>query len=249
MSIEANALAYFQSISAELASKSERIRQLIGDSHFLSDGHHKEYLLQSVLERFLPAGFVCSRGFVVRDSQLKIRSKEQDLLIVDTRIHAPLFRESGVIVTFPENVRAAISVKTTLSSSEINDALQGLESIPDISSSNPIWRGIFGFCLDEGWEAKPQNFVNWLKKSQPPNIGQSRLASWRCGAIACDAKLFVTMNQIRKHEQVRAYSTDLATALFIAELTDHLATVFKPQSSGINDLLAGIDFPRIDTAS
>jgi hypothetical protein len=249
MSIEPNALEYFRSISAELASKANRIRQLIGDSHFLSDGHHKEYLLQSVIERFLPATFVCSRGFVVRDSQLKIRSKEQDLLIIDTRMHAPLFRESGVIVTFPENVRAVISVKSTLSSNSVNDALDGLASIPDIDSTSPLWHGIFAFGADKGWDAKPQNFVNWLKKSQTSNDDSSRLTSWRCGAIACDALLFITKNQVDKREQIRAYATDLAAALFIAELTDHLATTFKAQSRGINDLLAGVDFPKIEAAS
>ncbi|MBX3426062.1 MAG: hypothetical protein KF688_10315 [Pirellulales bacterium] len=159
MPIEANVHAYFRSISSELASKADRIRQLIGDSHFLSDGHHKEYLLQSVFERFLPAGYLCSRGFVVRDSQLKMRSKEQDLLIVDTRRHAPLFRESGVIVTFPENVRAVVSVKSTLTSAAVDDALQGLASIPNIPSATPFWRGVFGFRLDSAWEAKPYIFI------------------------------------------------------------------------------------------
>ena len=109
MTIESNPTEYLSSLSVEIKSRFNRTRNLIGDKHWLTDGHHKEYLIQGVLDRFLPSGFVCGRGFVVRDQDLQCISKEQDLLIVDCRKTMPLFNESGVVVSFPENVRCALT--------------------------------------------------------------------------------------------------------------------------------------------
>ncbi len=244
MTIEPSAYNYLRSISAELASKSDRIRHLIGDSHFLTDGHHKEYILQSVLGRFLPSGYLCSRGFVVRDGNLQFRSKEQDLLIVDCRKHAPLFHESGVIVTFPENVRAVISVKSTIDSTTVSDALEGLESMPDIPSASPCWRGVFGFQIGDNWSNKPELAIKWLKQS--PEAGKARLSPWTSGAIACDSRMFITVDRSSGQLRVRGYHTELSTALFVAELIDHIASTQQDPSSGINDLLSAITFDQID---
>lgn len=245
LAIQPDVKAYLQSISGELESKANRIRNLIGDSHFLSDGHHKEYVLQTVLENFLPSGYICSRGFVVRDSNLQYRSTEQDLLIVDCKMHSPLFMESGVIVTFPENVRAAISVKTTIDPSSVADALKGLNSIPVISSVSPFWRGIFGFQMGDSWRANAKLAIKWLKSNTSDKKG-TQLSSWACGAICCSSNMFITIDANQDAPRIRGYRTKLSTALFVAELVDHIAAQQKTSSRGINDLLGGMEFEKID---
>lgn len=118
---------YLESLGLELESQMNRVRALIGESHWITDGHHKEYLLAGVLERFLPTGFTACRGFVVRDQSARDLSKEQDLLVIDTRSQRPLFLQHGIAVTFLEQVVAAISVKTKMAPEELNNAVVGLE--------------------------------------------------------------------------------------------------------------------------
>ena len=49
MPIQRNFLEYHKSIARELEATKDRIRQLIGDKHWLTDGEHKEAVLRRVL--------------------------------------------------------------------------------------------------------------------------------------------------------------------------------------------------------
>src|SRR4051794_17511886 len=44
-----NRQRYLVSLAEELYAQANRVRDLIGDAHWLSDGHHKEYLLIDLL--------------------------------------------------------------------------------------------------------------------------------------------------------------------------------------------------------
>jgi hypothetical protein len=68
------------------------VRDLIGSKHWLSDGHHKEFLLTALLERHLPAGTIAGRGFVIHPDEPDQCSTEQDILVVDSTREAPVFR-------------------------------------------------------------------------------------------------------------------------------------------------------------
>jgi hypothetical protein len=74
---------YFQSLSEELHSQSSRVRQLIGGAHWGHDGRHKEVLLRNLVRRHCPSTVLVSSGFVISRNDPEIRSKEQDILIVD----------------------------------------------------------------------------------------------------------------------------------------------------------------------
>lgn len=243
MTIETNAGAYLRSISEELRSKANRVRNLIGAAHFLTDGHHKEYLLSSVIERFLPQGIVCARGFVVRDHNLSVVSKEQDLLLVDVRASAPLFYESGVIVTFPENVRAAVSVKSTLNSSTLTDAIAGLNSIPRIESAISPWFGVYSFQRDSAWNDKAYLALKWAKSRLNEEELDRSLKDWSYGAICCDSGVYLRMTNTGE-PSIRGYNTPLATALFIAALIQDIQPN-APGDRGLGDLLAGAEFEEI----
>jgi hypothetical protein len=147
--MDPNRNRYLSSISAELRTQATRIRDLIGDKHWLSDGHHKEYLVKSVLGRHVPSGVCVDRGFVAHPRRPDLVSREQDLLFVDASALQPVFHQGGLCIAFPQHVMAAIAVKTTLAKKELEDACETIRSLRRVCSyaglrSSP-WCGILFF--------------------------------------------------------------------------------------------------------
>jgi hypothetical protein len=171
MTYRPDAGRYLRSLGDELAAQARRIRDPIGDAHWLSDGHHKEYLLASLLLRHLPSGILASRGFVVSSSDYRRCSREQDILVVDTQAEAPLFNQGGLVVTFPQSVLAAISIKTKLQAKEVKDVDAGLvdlqELVRDAGYGVP-WCGGFFYEVPQEIERRPEHvydFVEAVKRS------------------------------------------------------------------------------------
>lgn len=120
--------AYLRSLGDELAVSAKRIRQLIGDSHWLSDGTHKESLLRDMLRRHLPRSVMVTKGFVISMNAPGYCSKEQDIMVVDTDTEMPLFTNGETSVVFSRQLLATLSVKTKLGTKELVDSFVGLES-------------------------------------------------------------------------------------------------------------------------
>ena len=144
---------YLCSMAEELHSQSTRVRDLIGSAHWLSDGHHKEYLLRDLIARYLPAGMLAARGFAIASNEEQVCSREQDILIVDTFQEPPVFNQGGLILAFPRTIVATISVKTTMEKKEVLDAIKGLNTVLQIASSSGathrIWCGSYHFELGD----------------------------------------------------------------------------------------------------
>jgi hypothetical protein len=230
--VQPNRIRYLQSLSDELLVQATRIRDLIGDKHWLSDGHHKEYLLLSVLNRHLPTGVIASRGFIVSPYLESNRSTEQDILVVDTTQEAPLFQQGGLLITFPKYVLAAISVKTKLSKKEVIDAIKGLDSARNVISSEPNniapWFGAFFFNASRAVATRPEVIYNYLASSLRTNkVG---IPSRPCiDALAC-AGTHLCRIMVRQEEHNNSHSVlngfhcnGQATALFFGHLLDHIA--------------------------
>jgi hypothetical protein len=164
--MHANRNNYLASVSAELRAQATRIRDLIGDKHWLSDGHHKEYLLKSTLARHIPTGVAISRGFVVDPRRPDLISREQDLLFVDTMALQPVFHQGGLCVVFPQQVLAAIAVKTRLSGPELEDACATLHSVRRVSAYAGVriapWSGILFF---EPHSMSDDRLCEWMGKA------------------------------------------------------------------------------------
>jgi hypothetical protein len=106
-----NTVEYFRDLSNELRAVQNRIRNLIGDVHWPSDGAWKESVLRTVLRRYLPPSFTVGSGFILTPDGV---STQMDILICDDS--APvLFREGDFVITTADCVRAAVEVKTRLS--------------------------------------------------------------------------------------------------------------------------------------
>lgn len=130
--MQPNVSAYLQSWSAELLSRADRVRQLIGDAHWLSDGHHKEELLREFLRRYLPSELNVSRGFVKNSADLAICSTEVDILITDIKLCPPFFNEGGLQIVDAASVVAHLEVKTSFAKPALKDAIQSTCNITRI---------------------------------------------------------------------------------------------------------------------
>ena len=62
--ITSNIDKYLRSWSEEFSVRSSRVRDIIGASHWLSDGQHKEIIVKEFLSDYLPNGVSVDNGFV-----------------------------------------------------------------------------------------------------------------------------------------------------------------------------------------
>ena len=142
-------LLYHRSLTDELHSLKNRLRNIVDDHNWQADGEYKESALRSVIRRHLPESMLVGRGFIVTEHTT---SSQIDILIVDR--NAPtLFKDGDLMIVTPDAVKAAIEVKTSLRPmQEIQEAVLKLAEIGRMSqraaSQNPIWTGIFVY--DDG---------------------------------------------------------------------------------------------------
>lgn len=125
---------YHQSIASELRSINRRIRQLIGDAHWLTDGEYKEAILRRVLRSHVPEVMRVGTGFVCYPRGQT--SKQLDILLTDTR-KPTLFKDEGLVIVTADAVRAVIEVKTRLNTTTLRAALSKLgEDVARIRQQN-----------------------------------------------------------------------------------------------------------------
>lgn len=141
-----NNFKYLESWSAELAAKADRVRQLIGNRHWLTDGHHKEVIIREFLLRYTPPDLEIGSGFI-KHLNLDLCSPEIDILISNSSLHPPFFNEGGIQILPPSSVVAYIEVKSTFSASSLSKALDTISNTQrTLDSFAPkVWRSIC-FC-------------------------------------------------------------------------------------------------------
>jgi hypothetical protein len=243
-----------QSLADELRVQATRVRDLIGSKHWYSDGHHKEYLLIELLRRHLPHGVIASRGFVLSPTDPNTVSREQDILVVDCLQEAPLFAQGGVVFVGPKSVKAAISVKTTMSSETIADSVAGLNTVRDVAVTFPhidqrsLWTAAYYFEVDSRLEANPTLIYDGVARAMQKHPVKPELLSNHhpCPSgpdMHCSAKQFAIKLEHayrQDHESVTRprllgyTSPDLATAIFLGALLDHVASIRGASISDFN---------------
>lgn len=114
--------SHLKSISAELAAIRDRVRNIIGSAHWLSDGEWKERVLRQVLSRYIPESTVLSTGFVIGNKGL---STQVDVLFRDSG-RPTLFKDDTFCIVTPEAVSGIIEVKTNVAVGRIRDVLEKL---------------------------------------------------------------------------------------------------------------------------
>ena len=149
VSIKQNFSAYQQSIGEQLKIEKDRIRNLIGSSHWLTDGEYKESLLKKVLRMFLPELYRVGTGFICYPDIKKggDNSSQIDILIT-SKIFPTLYKSGELHFVTPECVSAIIEVKTKLTKEQIKKELLKLsDNIEKIRKNLPkdqeCWAGLF----------------------------------------------------------------------------------------------------------
>lgn len=139
-----NLKQYHQSISNELEVLKDRIRLLIGNRHWQTDGEHKESVLRKVLKNHVAETLRIGRGFVCYPEQDS--SRQLDILITD-RNKPTLFKDEDLILATPDAIKAIIEVKTKLSLTELRDTVNTLsEQIQKVRQYNmDCLAGLFVF--------------------------------------------------------------------------------------------------------
>ena len=149
MPIAVDYVRYHQSLADELKATQDRIRCLIADRHWLTDGEHKEAILRSVLRSRLPEFLHVGRGFVCYQDA---PSTQLDVLITD-KGKPTLFREGDLVIVTPDCVEAIIEVKTKLGQAALSTALATLaeqaQRVRDAKPDKP-WTGLFVLDGPEG---------------------------------------------------------------------------------------------------
>ena len=106
---------YQKSISTELKSIQNRVRDLIGNANWGDEGRYKEAALRFVIRRMLPLNISIGTGFIITPEQV---SSQIDIILWDNSFPIA-FKDGDFVIVPPICVRGIIEVKTRLSSGNI----------------------------------------------------------------------------------------------------------------------------------
>jgi len=137
-----------KSITKELDTIKDRVRNLIGSSHWGEEGRYKEAILKNVIRRFLPTNLSIGTGFVIRKNNDEPQvSKQIDIIIYDNTIPV-LFSEGDFVITTYKNVRGIVEVKTKIRIGELQEIIQKAKENGELIGKN-IFNGIFSYEFDD----------------------------------------------------------------------------------------------------
>lgn len=144
MAIEQDFISYHKSIGDVLKNSEKRIRNLIGRSHWLTDGEHKESILRKVISDFSPEMYRIGSGFVCFPRTAD-NSGQVDILVT-SKMHPTLYKSGELHFVTPDCANAIVEVKTKLANGKgLDSVLEKLcGQIEKIRRSNPeCWAGLF----------------------------------------------------------------------------------------------------------
>ncbi len=117
--------AYYRSLTAELESVKDRVRNFIAKSHWLTHGEWRESVLRAMIAQRLPSSVNIGRGFVITENG---PTTQCDILIY--RADRPiLFRQGDLAFVTPDAVVAVIEVKSTATKAVVTESLEKLAAI------------------------------------------------------------------------------------------------------------------------
>src|SRR5262245_53217196 len=115
-------VTYYRSISDELDALKNRIRHMIADTHWPTDGEWKESVLRQILRRTASCNVTVGRGFVLDDDW---SSTQIDVLVYDNTMPL-LYRDGDLVFVTRSACRAIVEVKSMLNLSQFTAAAEKL---------------------------------------------------------------------------------------------------------------------------
>lgn len=110
---------YHKSIGAEMNSIQDRIRNLIGGSHWPTDGGYKETIVRKTLRNHLPASVSVGHGFICYPEG---NSHQIDILLIRTD-KPRIFQDGELSIVTADAVEAIIEVKTRQHHTQLQETL------------------------------------------------------------------------------------------------------------------------------
>jgi len=133
-----------KSITEELDTIKNRVRNLIGSSHWGEEGRYKEAILRNVIKKFLPSNLSIGTGFVIKKNNGNTQISSQiDIIIYDNTIPV-LFSEGDFVITTYKNVKGIIEVKTKIINNQLQEIIQKAETNGKLIGKN-VFNGIFSY--------------------------------------------------------------------------------------------------------
>lgn len=248
--------AYLASWAQELEARAQRVRSLIGDAHWVSDGNHKEALLREFLRRYLPSGLAISNGFVRSPSAENNCSPEVDILIADPSAHPPFFSEGELQIVPPTSVVAHVEVKTTFEKGTLDSALYNVYRtqlvISKYADASRVWRCICFYSMPES--RTPSSAIATiddsiqclLRDAQPLSTDDVR---WNClpTCIATVSSYLVFLKPDTSRS-LKLYLFELGPLSLSCALADLFSSVRRWSGGAVagelDDLIYALDIPK-----
>lgn len=159
-----NVREYFQSLSQEIGALKHRVRHLIEDAHWQTDGEWKETVVRQVLRRHLPSTAVVGRGFVVT---AQAQTHQIDVLVHDAS-KPVLFRDGDLAFVTPDAVLGIIEVKARVNEAIFRQAATRISENSRLIRQHPNTRAFSAlFAFDVDRRARPQRLADILAEVAP----------------------------------------------------------------------------------
>lgn len=137
--MEPNSLEYQKSIAMEFNAIKDRVRNLIGSTHWGEEGSYKEVMVMKFLKKFLPNNIEVGTGFIKEKNNT---STQIDIIIYDSTL--PLyFKENNFVIVQPKSVLGIIEVKSNPNKNEIAAAIFKANNVGQLIKDDFIFNGLF----------------------------------------------------------------------------------------------------------
>ena len=234
-----NYLEYQKSISSELISIKDRLRNFIDDHHWPEDGRYKEIILSDILRKHLPKSVSVGTGFIAHEQGL---STQIDIIIYKNDFPL-MFQQADFIIATPDAVLGIIEVKSTISNaSQLKEAISKLSENAELIDNN-LFTGLFAFqgydSLERGQINQPlrQTLLESNGKVNHMCIGQNTFIKYWSDHVPT------------QHNQEAHYSlykiNDLAFGYFISNLVEDIYIAVSGQS--LPQTLRNVFYPIAET--
>lgn len=243
MPISQDFLAYHKSIGEELKSSEKRIRNLIGSSHWATDGEHKESILRRVISDFAPeiyrvgTGFVCYPGETNGEQN---NSGQIDILIT-SKANPTLYKSGELHFVTPDCANAIVEVKSRVANGstlrgvlqKLSDDIKAIRTYSD--NPNSAWAGLFIYNSGNLRDDQVLEMLQEITNDDPlavincVSIGESVfLRFWETGHETSNIGVDPVWHSYNLNSLSQAY--------FVSNLVSHL-------SPNLNDTLSQAWFP------
>jgi hypothetical protein len=236
---------HFRSITSELESLKDRVRNFIADQHWLTDGEWKESVLRTLIAQRLPDTVRIGRGFVLTE-----HGPTTQCDIVLYRSDRPvLFRDADLVFLTPDSVLGVVEVKSRATKTVFESAISKLADIGQQLGRHSEHCCLALFAYETATEPR-----EWYKEILPSRCGHSSqvvdLVNIGCSSFVRWWK-YSPFGGDAHYEKWHSYALEnMSAGYFIANLIDKVSegTValdqrfWYPERSKEYDLLDHIPF-------